>query len=172
MQSSVGHPLRDEGDEEVKSGSDTKKRKHIWMIESSPYFELPTDFERYLPVGADRLRCKQSQGFDSNLHEGSEWESISECLSVSNRFGAKRIVISTAPYVGESSAGDGTLAKSHYLLREVRGKVRKCDAGKSTTEIRPEIGKRHGELVHARNLSFCPLVSLCGGRSFSILVWL
>lgn len=51
------------------------------------------------------------------------------------------MVTSTEPYVCKSSAGSGMLAKSHYLLREVRGKVRKCDAGKSIVEIRPKIGK-------------------------------
>lgn len=80
MQISVGHPLRDEGDERAKSGGDTKKWKHVGMIESSPYFE------RYLPVGTDRLRSEQPQGLDSNLHEGSEWVSISECLGGSNLF--------------------------------------------------------------------------------------
>lgn len=86
MQISVGHPLRDEGDERAKSGGDTKKWKHVGMIESSPYFELSTDFERYLPVGTDRLRSEQPQGLDSNLHEGNEWVSISECLGGSNLF--------------------------------------------------------------------------------------
>jgi hypothetical protein len=84
VQSSVGHPLRDEGDEGAKSGSDTKKRKHVWMIESPPYFELSTNLERYLPVGTDRFRSEHSKDLDSNLHEGSEWVSISECLRGSN----------------------------------------------------------------------------------------
>ena len=74
MQGSVGHPFRDKGDDGAKSGGDTKKREYVGMVESFPYFELSADFKGYLSVGTDRFPGEQSQGLDSNLHNGERSE--------------------------------------------------------------------------------------------------